>query len=195
MPSGLGGLRELFPRAVGVEVLDSGFMLVLFGCLSDVKNICLTVGPLEIGDLLVLFDVAGYECTTAPTGPGTGLSTDKSEGHQSRAECLGLELGLQDGLSAITTVTHAFVKVPEPSIRAQIITRLRRLYGKVKTAFMRYRPARVDEQDRLYAISQGRLTNYPIGEKGMAGFIQQRGMSTKPNRVLLPITHHAHFSY
>lgn len=162
----LDSLRELFPLAVGVEVLVAGFMIILFDRVSDVKEAYRRIWPLELAGLRVFFEVIRYDCTTTTSiSSGIGLSSDQSDGHHLRAGCLGLGLRLPDGSNALTTITHGFVKCPEASKSSQIVNQCRGLYDRVKTALTRYLPPRVGGDQTSHIIAKEQLTNSPLGKK------------------------------
>lgn len=163
----LACFRRLFPRSIGVEILVAGYVIVLFEQMTDVEKAYHEIWPLELAGLRVFFDVARYECTTSPIQSGIGLSADLSEQHHARAGCLGLKLGFPDGTTAITTVTHGFVEQPcQPRKKTPMIAPFRKLYEKAKAALSRYRPAQLNQpEDPSYVLSEGRLTNSPIGKE------------------------------
>ncbi|KAI9370466.1 hypothetical protein BJX61DRAFT_535613 [Aspergillus egyptiacus] len=162
-PSDLDCLRELFPEAVGVEVLIAGFMIVLFDTLQQVRLAYSEVWPLELAGLRVFFDVVRYRITVPSIESGLGVSAGTSGEHHARAGCLGLKVQLQDGSSAITTVTHSFVHFPEISTPANMTHSFWTLLDKAKRSLRRYLPARIGEDDGPHILAERGLTNNPVG--------------------------------
>ncbi|KAL2828183.1 hypothetical protein BDW59DRAFT_159776 [Aspergillus cavernicola] len=155
--------RELFPKAVGVEVLVAGFLVVLFQCISDVKDAYHQIWPLELTGLRVFSDAAHYDFVTTPVD--STLSADPTREYHPRAECLGLKLRLPDDLIVITTVTHGFVHCSGPSWWPYIMHQLKSMFDEVKKSLMQYEPARFREEDAPFKIPKGALTNTPVGRE------------------------------
>lgn len=141
-------LRGLFPASVGAEVLIAGFIIILFDRKSDLVDAYTNVWPLELAGLRVYLDVARYETTTAPSRARTQTCTGN----------LDLKLRLPDGSSAITTVTHGFVKSPKATKESQIITRFQGIYAQGKASLKLFFSTCVDDQD----APAEQLTDSPI---------------------------------
>ncbi|KAJ5296954.1 uncharacterized protein N7443_007847 [Penicillium atrosanguineum] len=162
-PADLDSLRELFPEAVGAEVLLAGFLVVLFENMQHVHDAYSEVWPLELAGLRVFFDITRYGFTTSPIQSGLGVSTDPSGEHHARAGCLGLKLRLQNGSMAITTVTHGFVYCPGASIPVNIFNMFQKMIEKAKRSLTRGMPTRVGKNDDAFVIPREVLTNDPVG--------------------------------
>lgn len=161
-PADLDSLRELFPEAVGVEVMIAGFMIILFENVQHLQDAYREVWPLELAGLRVFFDIVRYSFTTAPIESGLGVSADTSG---TRAGCLGLKVQLQNGCTAITTVTHGFVHCPGVSKPANIMHLFRMMLNKAKRSLARHLPARVGDDHGPFITPKGVLTNNPIGRQ------------------------------
>lgn len=84
----LDNFREMFPRAVGLQVLIAGFIIVTFdSIISDVEEAYENFGPLELGSLRVFFDLNRYECTTSVES-GVELSVEANKEYSTRAGSL-----------------------------------------------------------------------------------------------------------
>ncbi|KAB8259788.1 hypothetical protein BDV32DRAFT_149988 [Aspergillus pseudonomiae] len=162
-PTDLDSLRELFPEAVGVEVLIAGFIVVLFKHVQYVHHAYTQIWPLELAGLRVYFDVARYQLTTTPIESGLGVSADVGGQHDTRAGCLGLKVQLQNGSCAITTVTHGFVHCPGDSTPANMMHLFRMMVDKAKKSLMRYLPVKFGDSDGPFIVPKGVLTNSPVG--------------------------------
>ncbi|KAN0077586.1 hypothetical protein V8E54_005890 [Elaphomyces granulatus] len=134
----LDSFRELFPRAVGVQVLIAGFIIVFFDSVSDVEEAYSTFWPLELGSLRVFFDTSRL----IEFGIGDEGYATEGEGE------LGLKIILPDGTRA-----------------SKFGQRLHLWYKNIKAALARYRPARLDQDDATYLVLQEPSGNSPIGKE------------------------------
>ncbi|KAJ5941294.1 hypothetical protein N7516_001462 [Penicillium verrucosum] len=164
-PADLNRLRELFPEAVGVEVLIAGFLIVLFESEQHTQDAYREVWPLELAGLRVFFHTTRYSLTTTPIQSGLSVSADPNGEHHSRAGCLGLKLQLRNGSMAITTVTHGFVQCPGVSMPANIFNVFQTIVDKAKRRLRRYLPAKVGEDDGAFVMPNEVLTNDPVGKQ------------------------------
>ncbi|KAJ5101132.1 hypothetical protein N7456_007184 [Penicillium angulare] len=172
----LDSLRELFPKATGVNVFVAGFMVIIFDDQTDVQDAYQKIWPLELAGLRVFFDIGHYELTTSTLQYGLGLSTMPSQemdtlaAHQqntsSRAGSLGLKVQMQDGLIAMTTVTHGFVRLPGVSILNSVKNVVSAMLKKMKQSLSRYTPARTPAPTSLVipaGVQHADLTSDPVG--------------------------------
>jgi hypothetical protein len=112
-PAQLDGLREIFPTAVGARVLVTGFLVVLFKSLCDIQAVYDRDWVMEVGGLRTVYDKLRLEASADTLISGTEGSEQPESFHG--FGCLGLRLRMADGTEAITTITHGFVKNPQPS--------------------------------------------------------------------------------
>lgn len=113
----LDGIRSLFPRSVGVRVLVSGFLVVLFETFSDVQDVYLSNWLGEIAGLHTVYDV--LDVRVSGSSSHSDLLISDSHGNHACPGFLGLKISLPDGIEAITTTTHSLVKRPHPPRIAQ----------------------------------------------------------------------------
>lgn len=114
----LDAIRELFPTAVGARVLVAGFIVILFQTLSEIRDVYKRDWVMDIGGLRVIYDIPQIEVTADSVESGMQVSEKPESIHG--AGCLGLKLRLVDGTEAITTVTHGFVRNPQPHRCVQV---------------------------------------------------------------------------
>lgn len=102
-------IRSRFPGSVGMRVLISGFIVILFNDEKKMKS-CWALGtPDVIGCQRVAYCIPSYTSIAVNTeGYGSAVAGNAND-YQSLS-CLGLRLTLPNGHEVITTTTHAFVK-------------------------------------------------------------------------------------
>lgn len=130
-------LREYFPGSVGVRVLVSGFVIILF---EDKKTMqkCWELGTVEaIGGQRPGYLIASYEATSDRIAPGYSIA-DRPDEFMANQGCLGLRLCLPHGQHAITTTTHCFVQIS--SNPSPLRMRLAEWYISIRNALGRFRP-------------------------------------------------------
>ncbi|KAL4809843.1 hypothetical protein BDV18DRAFT_156224 [Aspergillus unguis] len=115
-PADLDSLRELFPKAVGVDLLVAGFLVILFDRMAHLDEVYREMFPCQIAGLFVFFDLARYSIADTPVECGVRVSADGKR--IERAGCLGLKLRMADGEEVITTPTHGFVYRPTSKTRS-----------------------------------------------------------------------------
>lgn len=93
-----------FSGSVGIQILLTGWLLVVF----VLEECWKTEAPNEVGGLRVGYILASFTGTAETFEPGCTVS-DKPESLAHKA-AVCLRLRLPDGLEAITTVTHAFIR-------------------------------------------------------------------------------------
>ncbi|CAG8939211.1 unnamed protein product [Penicillium salamii] len=167
-PADLDSLRELFPEAVGVHLLIAGFLVILFEEERHVLDACNTVWPLELAGLQVCFQLTHLSFTTAPVESGNILKETSKQGNNAFAGCLGLKLKLQNGSTAVTTVTHGFVRNSNPS-PSRFDTGLRvfaMMVDQMKQKMRRFLPFKAGEYDRALVMAKETPTdNTPVGKQ------------------------------
>lgn len=167
-PSDLDSLRELFPEAVGVHLLIAGFLVILFEEERHVQDACNDAWPLELASLQVFFDLAHYSFTTAPVESGNILKETSKQEDNAFAGCLGLKLKLQNGSTAITTVTHGFVRNsnPSPSRFDKGLRVFGMMVDQMKQKIRQFLPFKIGGYDRALVMAKEILTdNNPVGKQ------------------------------
>lgn len=165
-PADLDSLRELFPEAVGVHVLIAGFLIILFADKRHVHDAYSEVWPLELAGLRVFFHLTDYSFTTAPVESGTVLKETSEQRINDSAGCLGLKLRLQNGSTAVTSVTHGFVRLPGPGRFGNRLRVFDTLVDKAKRKLQQFLPFKAGEDDRALVMTKETPTdNNPVGKQ------------------------------
>ena len=108
----LDSLRLAFPDAIGVRILVSGQLVVLYASKNDMRRQDYLGNWSNLGVFTVRAEIAHHQ-PTADVSYGTPASPPPSV--WGATVCLGLKLLLPDGSQAITVPTHGFVAFPRPS--------------------------------------------------------------------------------
>lgn len=104
-------IREAFPGSIGAQILITGWLLILFPEKKSLEE-CWDRGvPVEVGGLRVGYIIASFHATANIVESGRAVSGAPETLTQQAA--LGLRLRLPGGQEAITTVTHAFVRLAD----------------------------------------------------------------------------------
>lgn len=104
-------IHTFFPNSIGVRILVTGFIIILYKSMKDLKD-AWTQGVLEtVGTLQVGYSVAVYVPTATSIGYGSAVTTKEDGDMYENQGCLGLRIRLPNGNEAITTTTHAFVRL------------------------------------------------------------------------------------
>lgn len=165
-PADLDSLRELFPEAVGVHVLIAGFLIILFEDKRHVQDAYSEVWPLELAGLRVFFHLTHYSFTAAPVESGNVLKETSEQRINDSAGCLGLKLKLQNGSTAVTSVTHGFVRNPGPWRFRNRLKVLQTLVDKAKRTLQRCLPFKAGEDDRALVMTKEiPIDNNPVGKQ------------------------------
>lgn len=159
-PQQLDGLRELFPAAVGARLLVSGFLLVLFESLHDIQTVYEGDWIMEIGGLRTIYDVHRLEASADTVTSGMEVC-ERPESLYGQG-CLGLRIRTTDGQEAITTVTHGFVRNPQPSPMTALFSEW---FLRAKSALLRFRRPPPQSDTCAIGISRGSNQNSPIGKE------------------------------
>lgn len=170
-PADLDSLRELFPEAVGAHLLISGFLIILFEEIIHVQRAYSEIWPLELAGLRVFFHLTKHSLTTTPIESGSVLKEtvlkEISEKLPDTAGCLGLKLRLQDGLIAVTSVTHGFVRCPSSWRKSSDRLRIFPAFlERAKLKLKRSLPFKTREDDPSLIRTNEILTdNNPVGKE------------------------------
>lgn len=170
-PADLDSLRELFPEAVGAHLLISGFLIILFKEIDHVRHAYNEIWPLELAGLRVFFHVTKHSLTTTSIESGSVLKEtvlkETEEKIPDTAGCLGLKLRLPNGMIAVTSVTHGFVRCPSPWRKSS--DRLRVFPAFVERAKLKIKrslPFKTREDDPSFVRANEILTdNNPVGKQ------------------------------
>ncbi|KAJ5193414.1 hypothetical protein N7449_009556 [Penicillium cf. viridicatum] len=104
-------IREAFPGSIGAQILLTSWLLILFPEKKSLEA-CWDKGvPDEVGGLRVGYIIASFHATANIVESGRAVSD--APGTLVQQAALGLRLRLPGGLEAITTVTHAFVRLAD----------------------------------------------------------------------------------
>lgn len=103
-------IREYFPGSVGARVLICGFLVILFDNKKALKKSWEQGVVNYVGSLAVKYAIR--DCMTACDVIPSGHASINSPDGLGENSCLGLRLRLENGIEAITTATHSFVRFP-----------------------------------------------------------------------------------
>lgn len=104
-------IREAFPGSIRAQILLTGLLLILFPEKKSLKA-CWDKGVSdEVGGLRVGYIIASFHATANIVESGRAVSS--APGTLAQQAALGLRLRLPGGQEAITTVTHAFVRLAD----------------------------------------------------------------------------------
>ena len=150
----LESLRILFPKAIGAQLLIAGFLRMLFDNIADVEQTNNLGYPGEVGGLVVLLDTATFSAAAPNIESGAVVSDTEAES----VGCLGLKLKLPGGKTALTTVTHAYVRSP---VLPVVLMRVADWVIRAKNALYRFLNPYLDRDSRAYGVSNQSLSNNP----------------------------------
>lgn len=136
-------LRRFFPLSIGVRVLISGFIIVLFRHRKSMKASWLEGCVPSFGLLRLGYDIAVHY----PTETGAEGGNAVAESNESNCIVpLGLKLKFLDDSHGITVPTHAFVDVKNPRSREPPPTSW---LSRTKSVFSRSAAIRMKDSVRL----------------------------------------------
>lgn len=110
--SDISAILEALPTSVGVRIFISGLAVVLFKNKGEMIEAMNKPCPSDLGGLQVGYDVINIEPSAETAQSGHSVA-NLPDSFNCRGN-LGLKIRLPDGADAITTVTHGFVKLPNP---------------------------------------------------------------------------------
>lgn len=176
-PEEIKSIRKAFPGSTGAQVLLTGWLLIMFAE-KKAMEACWGKGtPDEIGGLRVGYTLASFQGTAETIESSRGVS-DKPDTFIQQA-AIGLRLRLPGGLEAITTVSHAFVRLTDPRMsdrRKRFMEHILRAKDYLKK--MRPQPSQAPTAGILRSKLFG---NSPLGKKVWLG-----GTNTCVCALLLP---------
>lgn len=152
-------IREYFPGSVGARVLICGFLVILFDHKKALKKSWQQGVVNYVGSLAVKYAIRDY-MTACDVIPSRHASINRPDGLGENS-CLGLRLRLENGIEAITTATHSFVRFPTgPSA-----TRARLLdwTGSICSALARFCLTRRTDSKPALAQRERRRCNTSLG--------------------------------
>lgn len=163
-------IREYFPGSVGARVLICGFLVILFDNKKALKKSWEQGVVNYVGSLAVKYAIR--DCMTAcDVTPSRNASINRPGGLGENS-CLGLRLRLENGIEAITTVTHSFVGFPD----GPTATRARFLdwTGAIRSALAKFCLSRKTDSTPALAQRERRRRNTSLGAE-----VWMDGMSDK----------------
>ncbi|KAJ5611512.1 hypothetical protein N7528_008617 [Penicillium herquei] len=152
--SDLEALHRFFPAAIGVRVLISGFIIILFRDRKDVESSWLEGCVPSFGLLRLGYDIAVHHPNEAVLDSGNAVS--KAPDTLDSITPLGLKLKFPDGSEGITVSTHAFVDVSTPVDHCAKETTL---LSKVRSTFSRATALKMKE-----CVKTGSAVDSPLGK-------------------------------
>ncbi|CAG8908594.1 unnamed protein product [Penicillium egyptiacum] len=164
-PQHIKSIRDAFPGSVGAQVLLTGWLLVVFPEKKSLEACWAKGAPDEVGGLRVGYILASLHGTAEIVESGRGVSDMPGDFDQQAA--LGLRLRLPGGLEAITTVTHAFVRLADP----RMSNRRKRLMDHILAAkefLKRMRPP-PRQAPQAGIIHSKRFANSPLDKEVWLG--------------------------
>ena len=105
-PEELRSIRKAFPGSTGTQVPLTGWLLIMFAEKKAMETCWGKGTPDEIGGLRVGYTLASFQ--------GTAETIESKPDTFTQQAAIGLRLRLPGGLEAITTVSHAFVRLADP---------------------------------------------------------------------------------
>lgn len=127
-------IREYFSGSVGARVLISGFLVILFDNRKALKKSWKQGVVNYVGGLVIKYAMRDY-MAACDVVPPRHASINRPDGLGENS-CLGLRLRMENGIEAITTATHSFVRFPTgpSSTRARLLD----LSGSIRATLARF---------------------------------------------------------
>ncbi|KAJ9273436.1 hypothetical protein DTO212C5_510 [Paecilomyces variotii] len=158
-PEDLELIRKVHVRAIGVEILVCGWAIYIFKTKKDMKKAWAEGGARAIGGLSVgHMTIEDNPChATLQAGEPVSPEPDSYIAHSQ----LGLKIRLPGGIECITTVTHGFVKRPNPGpISVFVADR----YKRFKRSLMGFRSNLSPSIARADVHTTKKMKNSPLGK-------------------------------
>lgn len=160
-PQVIISIREAFPGSLGVQIILTGWMLVSFPDKKSLEACWAKGAPDEIGNLRVGYILTSCRATANVIESGQAVSNAPATFAHHAA--LGLRLWFPGGSEAITTVTHAFVRLTNPgmsNLRKGFIERI--LFAKEYLRRLRPPPRQTQHAGIVHSK---RSSNSPVGKE------------------------------
>ena len=165
-------IREYFPGSVGARVLICGFLVILFDNKKSLEKSWKQGVVNYVGGLVVKYAIRDY-MTACDVVPSRRASINHPDG-LGENNCLGLRLRMENGIEAITTATHSFVRFPTgPSAtRARFLD----LSGSIRATLARFSLTRKTNSEPAMPERKRRRRNTSLGaEVWMGGTSEKVG--------------------
>ncbi|KAJ5800686.1 uncharacterized protein N7518_002754 [Penicillium psychrosexuale] len=160
-PQKVNLIREAFPGSIGAQILLTGWLLILFPEKKSLEA-CWDKGvPDEVGGLRVGYIIASFHATANIVESGRAVSS--APGTHVPQAALGLRLRLPGGQEAITTVTHAFVRLAD-SRMSKIRKRFTEYILTAKDYLKRMRPP-PRQAPQAAIVHPKQVANSPLGKQ------------------------------
>lgn len=159
-PQVIISIREAFPGSLGVQIILSGWILILFPDKKSLEDCWAKGTPDEVGNLRVGYILTSF-CATANVIE-SGQAVSNAPATFTHQAALGLRLRLPGGTEAITTVTHAFVHLANPgmsNLRKGFMDRI--LFAKEYLKRLRPPPRHIQHAGIVHSK---RSSNSPVGK-------------------------------
>lgn len=158
-------IREYFPGSVGARILICGFLVILFDNKKALKKSWKQGVVNYVGGLAVKYAMRDY--MTACDVPSSHASTNRPDGLGENS-CLGLRLRMENGIEAVTTATHSFVRFPTGPSATR--ARLLHLCGSIRATLARFSLTRKTDSKPAVVERERRRCNTSLGaEVWMSG--------------------------
>lgn len=152
-------IREYFPGSVGARVLICGFLVILFDNKKALQKSWEQGVVNYVGSLAVKYAIRDYMMACDEV-PSRHASINRPDGFGENS-CLGLRLRMENGIEAITTATHSFVKFPTGPSATR--ARLFDFTGSICSALARFRLTRKTNSKPAMAQREKRRRNTSLG--------------------------------
>lgn len=158
-------IREYFPGSVGARVLICGFLVILFDNKKALKKSWKQGVVNYVGGLVVEYAMR-YYMTACDVVPSRHASNTGPDGLGENS-CLGLRLRMENGIEAITTATHSFVRFPTGLSSTR--SRLFDLSGSIHATLARISLTRKTKSELAMAERERRRRNTSLGAEVWMG--------------------------
>ena len=177
-------MREAFPTAIGIRILNCGFaILLLYNNRKEAEN-ALTMGsPNSLGDLRLSYDTLMIEPTTCLAGLVISLTSlvvlSKRPG-RSREDAWGLELNLLlDHIQGFKELRRQHT--PSPYSLRYVLQIVTDWYSIAKARLLEFKPIRVSVGEAAIGFLEMPLGNSPAGQKAWLAGTNRQVRARKKN--------------
>lgn len=153
-------LRDIYPEAIGVRILVTGFVIFLFKSRRAMERAWNHKTFEMIGGRRVGYDVFESCVTSRQIAYGDSVS-ERPEDYSINQGCLGLRLKLPSGEEVVTTTTHAFVKCRRPG---RVASQIADWYVYIRDCLKSFRPVKPEAAVPAAFTTLARPGNSPLGK-------------------------------